>query len=209
MPKEGYKKTYHFLKKKYEDKSLFTFTELAEAADYKVTSIHTYFRNSLKNKFISQKDKNKLIALDEIDSFSENEFIQYCSQKKVDDILELDLSDYLRENSIQCMLSAIELHNKPNISYRYQTVAILLINSWELILKSYITKYYPDINIFQSDGHSKPFEKILNCVIDQLGKEYFHIRENLIVLYEYRCKFIHFYEEDIDPLSPCVNIDYA
>ena len=38
------------------------------------------------------------------------------------------------------MLSAIEIYNKPNFSYREETFAILAVNSWELILKAYLLK---------------------------------------------------------------------
>jgi hypothetical protein len=38
------------------------------------------------------------------------------------------------------MLSAIEIYNKPNFSYREETFAILAVNAWELILKAYLLK---------------------------------------------------------------------
>ncbi len=97
-------------------------------------------------------------------------------------------------------MAAIEIHNKPSIPYRYQIVSILIVNSWELLLKAFLVKYHPKINIFQKDGTTKPFEQIMNSVIDQLVKEYFHIRENLKLLYKFRCDYIHYYKENIDPL---------
>lgn len=38
------------------------------------------------------------------------------------------------------MLSAIEIYNKPNFSYREETFAILAVNAWELLLKAYLLK---------------------------------------------------------------------
>ncbi len=38
------------------------------------------------------------------------------------------------------MLSAIEIYNKPNFSYREETFAILAVNSWELLLKAHLLK---------------------------------------------------------------------
>lgn len=35
----------------------------------------------------------------------------------------------LLNNSVSAMISTIELHNKPEIKYRYETVVILLLNS--------------------------------------------------------------------------------
>lgn len=46
------------------------------------------------------------------------------------------------------MLAAIEIYNKPQITYRDECFSILLINAWELLLKAIISKnkqrlYYP------------------------------------------------------------------
>jgi hypothetical protein len=38
------------------------------------------------------------------------------------------------------MLSAIEIYNKPNFSYREETFAILAVNAWELLLKAFLFK---------------------------------------------------------------------
>ncbi len=46
----------------------------------------------------------------------------------------------LLDKSINSMLSAIEIYNKPNFSYREETFAILAVNAWELILKAHLLK---------------------------------------------------------------------
>lgn len=46
----------------------------------------------------------------------------------------------LLDKSINSMLSAIEIYNKPDFKYREETFAILAINSWELLFKSRILK---------------------------------------------------------------------
>ncbi|NRT12545.1 DUF3644 domain-containing protein [Flavobacterium sp. 14A] len=48
----------------------------------------------------------------------------------------------LLDKSINSMLSAIEIYNKPNFSYREETFAILAVNAWELILKAFLLKKY-------------------------------------------------------------------
>ncbi len=40
------------------------------------------------------------------------------------------------DKSIQAMLSAIELYNKPNYTYREESFSILMVNAWELLLKA-------------------------------------------------------------------------
>lgn len=44
------------------------------------------------------------------------------------------------EKSIGAALSAIEIYNKPDFKYREETFSILMINSWELLLKAKIIK---------------------------------------------------------------------
>lgn len=46
----------------------------------------------------------------------------------------------LIDKSLNSMLSAIELYNKPNFSYREEVFAILSVNAWELLLKAFIFK---------------------------------------------------------------------
>lgn len=46
----------------------------------------------------------------------------------------------LLDKSIESMLSAIEIYNKPNFNYREETFAVLSVNAWELLLKAYILK---------------------------------------------------------------------
>ncbi len=60
------------------------------------------------------------------------------------------------KNSIATYFAAIEIHNKPNISYRYETVTLLMMNAWELVLKTYINIYQclPDIEIVNACVHN-------------------------------------------------------
>ncbi len=46
----------------------------------------------------------------------------------------------LLDKSINSMLSAIEIYNKPNFNYREETFAILAVNSWELLFKAELLK---------------------------------------------------------------------
>lgn len=46
----------------------------------------------------------------------------------------------LIEKSVACAVSAIEIYNKPDFKYREETFSILMINSWELILKAKMIK---------------------------------------------------------------------
>ncbi|SCY97996.1 hypothetical protein SAMN02927903_03220 [Flavobacterium caeni] len=104
------------------------------------------------------------------------------------------------KNSIAGMFSAIEVHNKPIIAYRYETVVLLVLNSWELVLKAYLYKYHKSVKLFHKDGTTKQFENCLNITVDKLGKDFIPICENLNVLYEYRNQVAHFYLEELNPI---------
>jgi len=52
--------------------------------------------------------------------------------------MPLSRSVMLTKKSVDCMVSAIEIYNKPNFRYREELFSILAINSWELILKAKI-----------------------------------------------------------------------
>lgn len=106
----------------------------------------------------------------------------------------------LINNSISGMFSAIEIHNKPTIKYRYEMVVLLVLNSWELLLKGYLYKFHKDIKLFLKDGTTKPFENCVNIVNQKIGKTFNPIYENLNVLYEYRNQVAHFYIDELDPI---------
>lgn len=106
----------------------------------------------------------------------------------------------LIKNSISGMFSAIEIHNKPTIKYRYEMVVLLVLNSWELLLKGFLYKFHKEIKIFLKDGTTKPFENCLNIVSQKIGKDFNPVLENLNVLYGYRNQVAHFYIEELDPI---------
>lgn len=104
----------------------------------------------------------------------------------------------LVKNSISAMFSAIEIHNKPVIEYRYETVVLLILNSWELLLKGYLYKFHKDIRIFQKDGKTKSFENCLHITNSKKGKGFNVAKENLESMYFYRNRVAHFYVEELN-----------
>lgn len=108
--------------------------------------------------------------------------------------------DNLVNNSKYAMISAIEIHNKPLFPYRYEVVTILIINSWELILKAYLLKNKPEIKVVREDGTTKPFEECLESVKSSIGINFFASSENIKNIYIYRCSTIHFFQENLDVL---------
>ncbi len=110
------------------------------------------------------------------------------------------IKESLIENSKSAIIAAIEIHNKPIFSYRYEVTTILVINSWELLLKAYIVENHKEVKLINKEGLTKPFEECIAFVSSQLGKDFRAIEENLQKIYEYRCHIIHFYKDNIDSI---------
>ena len=109
----------------------------------------------------------------------------------------------LIKNSIAAYFAAIEIHNKPNITYRYETVTLLLMNAWELALKSFIRKYIKDKDIFENYSHTISFDKAL-CYVDSYlntlnPKSFTAIRKNLEEIEKYRNQLVHYYVDKLEP----------
>ena len=112
----------------------------------------------------------------------------------------------LLDASQAALFAGIEIHNKPNIAYRYPTATILIVNAWELALKAYIYQYIGKKKIYEKDGkHTVAFTKALTLVRDHINsveknKNFMAIAENIFQLNEYRCSNIHFAEGNLDPI---------
>jgi hypothetical protein len=106
----------------------------------------------------------------------------------------------LRSNSEAAMLAAIEIYNKPQISYRDECFTILLINSWELLLKAVLSKNKQRIYYPKKRGYPYRTFSILDAL--EKTRSYFSsaiqfepIRQNITLLLTYRDNSIHFYNQ--------------
>jgi Protein of unknown function (DUF3644). len=112
----------------------------------------------------------------------------------------------LLDASQAAVFAGIEIHNKPNIAYRYPTATILIVNAWELVLKAYIYQYIGKKKIYEKDGkHTISFSKALVLVRDHINfvennNNFMAVSENIFQLNEYRCSNIHFAEGELDPV---------
>ena len=109
----------------------------------------------------------------------------------------------LIKNSIAAYFAAIEIHNKPNIPYRYETVTLLIMNAWELALKAYVRKYIKNRSIYERDGHTIQFKTALAYVTENINgkcpKSFTATKENLEAIESYRNSIVHFYNEKLEP----------
>lgn len=121
----------------------------------------------------------------------------------------------LLEKSVQAALSAIEIYNKPDFKYREESFTILLVNAWELLLKSKILKdnknslksiYVKDFS--KKTKKDKPFKnppyktsRSGNIMTIDINKAILEthlpkrLKDSLEVLIEIRDNAIHFINE--------------
>lgn len=125
------------------------------------------------------------------------------------------------DKSIGAALSAIEVYNKPDFKYREETFSILMINSWELLLKAKIIKenkgnlksIYAMVNKIGKKGNKLStltpdlnrsdnpktigLTKCLNiCEQSPIGLNSV-VKENVFLLMEIRDTAIHFQHSDL------------
>jgi len=117
----------------------------------------------------------------------------------------------LVDKSISCMLSAIEIYNKPSFAYREESFAILAINAWELLLKSHVLRInnFEITSIFELNQSNRtkiikrpnlnrcgnPKSISIQVAIEKLKQNNLiskNLLENLNALIELRDNAIHF-----------------
>jgi hypothetical protein len=108
------------------------------------------------------------------------------------------LAKALKANARSAMFAAIEIHNKPLFPYRYEVCTLLMVNAWELALKSFIARKLKGVRLIKKDKTTKPFAECLACVASHLGKDFETSKQNLEVLYEYRNKVAHLYATELE-----------
>lgn len=116
------------------------------------------------------------------------------------------ITKLLLDSSQAALFAGIEIHNKPNIPYRYPTATILIVNAWELALKAYVYKVIGRKRIFEKNSeHTISLTKAAVLVRDNINtvkknKEFQAVFDNIILLNEFRCSNIHYADEKLDPI---------
>jgi|GEM_PF-351325 len=118
----------------------------------------------------------------------------------------------LLDAAVAAFFSAVEIHNKPRIEYRYPSSTLLIINAWELLLKAFLYKNTGSTSIYEKPkkGESRSYprtislDKAIAKVREEINKSeptYFDaIAENIEALGDYRDQFAHYFERELDPV---------
>lgn len=106
-------------------------------------------------------------------------------------------------NSKSAVVGAIEIYNKPRFEYRDECFVILLINGWELLLKSLLSK--ANQSIYYKKRRKEPYRTLSwSDALNRLDSRriwpagapaLLAVRRNLELLTVYRDNAVHYYNE--------------
>ncbi len=106
----------------------------------------------------------------------------------------------LADNSLAAMLSAVEVYNKPQMTYRDEVTVMLVVNAWELALKATLRQknrsiFYPKKRgeRYISIGIDDALGRVSADNLWPSGVEGFAVTANIKALTEYRDRAIHLY----------------
>lgn len=106
----------------------------------------------------------------------------------------------LVDNSLSAILSAVEVYNKPRMTYRDEVTVMLVVNAWELALKATLRK--SDKTIFYPKKRGERYRSFTldDCLAKISGQNLWPagvdgraIMANVKALSEYRDRAIHLY----------------
>lgn len=190
---EKQKKLFIFFMDKNNKSKLFTCKEAAEYTGYAETTINKYINEKLINNNILKKEKNNFKVIN-FGNMNEKKFEELLSQGRINKTDEELYIDKLKEKSFEQFLLAIEIYNRPSLKNKIEVFSILLICSWELLLKAKLIKDSNNIDsIFDKEGKTKKISKLILTIFKDKDNA---IRRNLNEIIEIRNNSIHLFIEN-------------
>ena len=111
--------------------------------------------------------------------------------------MDKNLINNLLEKSQEAFLMAIEIYNKPTISYRLEGFAFFICNAWELLLKAKMIQNGE--SIYFSDKPNRTIS-LNNCVAHIFTNDKDPIRKNLDIIIGLRNTSTHFIIKEMDTI---------
>jgi hypothetical protein len=197
--KGNYGGIYDLLLDCEKQNKLFNVTEMAPQLGYEVSSVKVYIRNKLKNKFLIDL-QNGSYRVQNIANTDRSSFISYMAQKSGEVSASIDvpnpqrsLVDKMTECSVASFHSALAHYNNPSAKLRTEIFTMLLINSWELILKAFLVDRF---NLGRIKSTNSTTISISNALKQVYPKADDPCRGNLEKIIELRNQSTHFVIEE-------------
>lgn len=183
----------------------FEVADIVEATGWSASSVKTY-TSKRWNSFLV-KTGQSLQVTEVFRAFTLETFIQHHSQKES---IKRFFYQLLVDKAVSSCISSIEIYNKPDFKFREESFSILLVNSWELLLKAKILKEAGDqldsITFIKNgqpemsvSGNPKTISltKAVN-ILSSSGDLKPVVAENIKLLIEIRDESIHFLHTDME-----------
>ena len=110
-----------------------------------------------------------------------------------------DLVKKLLQKSNEAFILAIEIFNKPTISYRVEGFSFFICNAWELLLKARIIFVKGEERIYFKDNPNRTIS-IENCIREIFSNDKDPLRINLEKIIELRNTSTHFITEEYEQI---------
>ncbi len=198
-------KAFDFFLSCRQTKQTFSLNDLKDATGWGISTVKTYSTKRWQS-FLKNVGNNRFSVLPKFDTFTPETFRQHHSQK---DKVNKFFYQLLIEKAINACVSAIEIYNKPDFKFREESFSILMINSWELLLKAKILKENADrqesIQVYKSgspvlttSGNFKTIS-ILKAlqILEGSGEVNSVVASSIRLLIEIRNESVHFVHNDL------------
>lgn len=194
---------FRFFERFRQSGESFNLNDIAVETGWSQSTVRTYSAKRWAG-FLKRNDRGYIIT-QRFDNYNESSFIKHHSQTEV---LNNSFYQLLVEKSISACISAIEVYNKPDFKFREENFSILMINSWELLLKAKILEINNDNKesiyekskgtiVLTSAGVPKTITvtRALNllCSTGMINNV---VAENIKLLIEIRDNSVHFVHSD-------------
>jgi len=200
MNNDTFNLIFEFLNEKHLKDSDFTLKELSNFIDKKESTTLTYLSKKLIGVFVTKVSKSRYKPKD-IDKLSKQGFNDYMSQKSKEVIdSKKEIHERLKDRAIDSFFLAVEIYNRITQKNKNEAFCILIVNSWELLLKSHIARIEGLENIYYP-GREKSLS-ITDCIKKVFLSEKDNRRRNLEKIIELRDKATHL-------LIPELNFDIS
>lgn len=189
-------KLLDFLRQKESKQKTFTIKEASKATDYKPNTISKYFNNDLKGNHLFKKNRTVWFS-ENINSLSNNAFFELISQSmnQKEKTQSDKFFEKLVERSLDSFTLALEIYNRPSLKNKVEAFSIMIINSWELLLKAHIINNSSYDDIFYDNGKSLA----LNDVLKKVFQSESPIKTNLELIIELRDQATHLLIKELQP----------
>jgi hypothetical protein len=200
MSNTTFDQIFDFLIENQQKQSEFSLADFREYIDKKESTAKTYLSKKLAGVYVKKIDKNKYVPIN-LDKVSKQGFNSYMSQKSKEVIdSKKETHERLKDRAIDSFFLAVEIYNRITQKNKNEAFSILIINSWELLLKSFIAKNFGLDKIYYK-GSDKSLS-ISDCIKQVFQNPNDNRRRNLEKIIELRDKATHL-------LIPELNFDIS